>query len=259
MGKYKIYHIPGKKIGCTTNIQKRVVEKQGYKQGEYEILLQTDSIEEASNAERILQKELGYKVDRQLYKNLFKKKKSMSKYSSSEYTTTFKISPKDIDVTFLQNLVIENVYGSYVLDNENKINWVLANVNASQFGPSTCYIYNKAMAEAEEFKQKPVGRFVEDIEIFKNIRSWAYDRGLYEKGDVKTQLIKLYEESGELSQATLKKDRDGIIDAIGDCVVVLTNLAHLNSLRIEDCISAAYNEISNRTGKMSNGTFVKDK
>ncbi len=29
-GKYKVYHIPGKKIGCTKNIKKRVEEEQGY-------------------------------------------------------------------------------------------------------------------------------------------------------------------------------------------------------------------------------------
>lgn len=257
MGRYKIYHIPGKKIGCTIDIQKRVVEQQGYKPGEYEILLQTDSIEEASNAERILQKELGYKIDRQLYKNLFKKAKNM-KYSSSEYTTTFKVSPKDIDAHFLQDLKIKTNYGTYELDTEDKIDWILANINASQFGPSTCYVYNKAIAEAEVFKEKPTRGFVNDIQVFTDIRKWAYDRGIYDKGDPKTQLIKLYEEAGELAQATLKQDTDGIIDAIGDCIVVLTNLAHLNALRIEDCIDAAYTEISGRTGKMSNGTFVKD-
>lgn len=72
MSKYKIYHIPGVKIGCTTDIQKRVVETQGYKDGEYEILFQTDDISLASAAEKTLQQDLGYKVDRQLYKNLFK-------------------------------------------------------------------------------------------------------------------------------------------------------------------------------------------
>ena len=41
-------------------------------------------------------------------------------------------------------------------------------------------------------------------------------------------------------------------------VVVLTNLAHLEKLNIEDCIDAAYKTISKRTGKMINGTFVKD-
>ena len=63
---------------------------------------------------------------------------------------------------------------------------------------------------------------------------------------------------GELAKATLEKDQDEIIDAIGDMVVVLTNLAHLNGLTIEQCIASAYNEISGRKGKMINGTFVKD-
>ena len=41
-------------------------------------------------------------------------------------------------------------------------------------------------------------------------------------------------------------------------VVVLTNLAHLNNVNIETCIKSAYNVISQRKGKMINGTFVKD-
>ena len=45
---------------------------------------------------------------------------------------------------------------------------------------------------------------------------------------------------------------------IGDCVVVLTNLAHLAGVDIESCIRSAYDEISSRTGEMKNGTFVKD-
>jgi NTP pyrophosphatase (non-canonical NTP hydrolase) len=65
------------------------------------------------------------------------------------------------------------------------------------------------------------------------------------------------EEAGELAEALLKKDRPEIIDAIGDMVVVLTNLAKLENLDIEDCVQSAYNVIKNRTGKMENGTFVK--
>ena len=75
---------------------------------------------------------------------------------------------------------------------------------------------------------------------------------------MKTQLIKLYEETGELAQAVLKKNNDDIIDAIGDSVVVLTNLATLAGYDIEHCINAAYGEIRNRTGSMVNGTFVKE-
>jgi NTP pyrophosphatase (non-canonical NTP hydrolase) len=94
---------------------------------------------------------------------------------------------------------------------------------------------------------------------FKSIRIWAQERGIYEKGDSKTQFIKLQEEAGELAKAILKKDREELIDAIGDCVVVLTNLAALEGLQIEECISAAYKVISKRKGKMVNGTFVKNK
>lgn len=93
---------------------------------------------------------------------------------------------------------------------------------------------------------------------FQPIRSWAEAKGILSTGDTKTQLIKLFEEAGELSKATLNNDSVEVIDAIGDCVVVLTNLAALHGLRIEDCINSAYLVIKNRTGKMSNGTFIKD-
>jgi NTP pyrophosphatase (non-canonical NTP hydrolase) len=93
---------------------------------------------------------------------------------------------------------------------------------------------------------------------FQPIREWASQRGIYDKGDPKTQLIKLFEEAGELSKAILKNDDDEFIDAIGDCVVVLTNLAALKDLKIEDCINSSYNVIQKRKGKMQNGTFVKE-
>jgi len=56
----------------------------------------------------------------------------------------------------------------------------------------------------------------------------------------------------------LKNNQVELVDAIGDCVVVLTNLAAINGLKIEDCIQSAYTEIKNRKGKMQNGTFVKE-
>ena len=93
---------------------------------------------------------------------------------------------------------------------------------------------------------------------FQHIRDWAKTKGIYEKGDCKTQFIKLQEESGELAKSILKNDKEEFIDAIGDCVVVLTNLAELGGVKIEDCINSAYSVIAKRTGKMENGTFVKD-
>ena len=97
-----------------------------------------------------------------------------------------------------------------------------------------------------------------DHSVFDKIRSWAKDRGIYTSGDPKTQTLKLMEEMGEVAKAILKSDQAEILDGIGDCVVVLTNLAHLNNLTIEECIQSAYNEIKERQGKMANGTFVKN-
>jgi NTP pyrophosphatase (non-canonical NTP hydrolase) len=93
---------------------------------------------------------------------------------------------------------------------------------------------------------------------FEQIRNWANERGIYKKGDPKTQYLKLLEEAGELSKAILKSDEDEIIDAIGDCAIVLVNLSELCGLKFEDCINSAFNQIKNRKGKMINGTFVKE-
>ena len=244
---YYVYHIPGVKVGCTTNLRRRVTDQQGYNSNEYEVLLETKNINEASIKEQVSQLEFGYKKDLKLYKNLFKKQR-MKKHSSSPATTTFKIPKSELNAKFLADLKIKNTYGEFKLDTTDKIDWIISNAVSSQFGPATCYIYNKAMAKAGPFQKHD----------FDKIRTWAEEKGILDKGDLKTQLIKLYEEAGELSQSILKNNREDTIDAIGDCVVVLTNLAELAGVRIEDCISTAYDEISNRTGKMINGTFVKD-
>ena len=96
------------------------------------------------------------------------------------------------------------------------------------------------------------------INHFDLIRAWAAERGIYEKGNTHTQYVKLQEEAGELAKALLDKDKPEIQDAIGDMVVVLTNLAYLEGITIEECIESAYAEIANRKGKMINGTFVKE-
>ena len=94
---------------------------------------------------------------------------------------------------------------------------------------------------------------------FDPIREWAKERGIYEKGNVETQFIKLIEEVNELNEAIKKEDIDDFADAIGDCVVVLTNLAYLGDFDIETCINSAYEEIKNRKGVMKNGQFIRDK
>jgi NTP pyrophosphatase (non-canonical NTP hydrolase) len=124
------------------------------------------------------------------------------------------------------------------------------------FNDNRCYIYNKAFLESIEVVSTPLAS-VYNPTRFDLIREWAKNRGIYDKGNSHTQYVKLMEEAGELAQALLKKDAYEVKDAIGDMVVVLTNLAALEGMQIENCIDAAYNEIANRKGKMINGTFVK--
>ena len=93
---------------------------------------------------------------------------------------------------------------------------------------------------------------------FHSIREWAKDKGIYEKGDPLTQFAKLSEEMGELAMSLLKQNEEEFKDAIGDCVVVLTNLAKLKGYNIEDCINGSYDVIAKRKGQMVNGTFVKE-
>ena len=107
---------------------------------------------------------------------------------------------------------------------------------------------------------------------FESIRDWANDKKIITEGNVFRQYTKFQEEAGELAKGLIKNSKEEIIDAIGDCVIVLTNLCQLCRLykenrkniglidivTIEDCINSAYNVIKNRTGKMKNGTFVKN-
>ena len=254
-GKYKVYHILGKKIGCTKNIKKRVEQEQGYKPGEYEILFETDDIKEAAKAEKTLQQDLGYKVDIKPYDKLFNKE--MKKVNITEQTTTFAISKEDINGSFLGDLQWETPYGVININATDKIEWIIDNVKTSMFNANRCYVYNKAMHEASPF-QKHKEKLYSHQDQFQLIREWAKERGLYDKGNATTQYIKLQEEAGELAKALLKNDQPEVIDAIGDMVVVLTNLAYMRGVHIENCISSAYDVISKRTGKMVNGTFVKD-
>jgi NTP pyrophosphatase (non-canonical NTP hydrolase) len=137
---------------------------------------------------------------------------------------------------------------------KDNVLWIVQNAKPSMYNENRSYVYNKAFYEAFfNPNHNP-----KQLERFDLIREWAMVRGLYDKGDINTQYVKLQEEAGELAKALLKNDQPEIVDAIGDIVVVLTNLAHLAGHNIEDCIDTAYDVINRRTGKMINGTFVKD-
>lgn len=95
-------------------------------------------------------------------------------------------------------------------------------------------------------------------ELFELIRVWAKEKGIFDNSNPEKQFLKLIEEVGELSEAMQKKDYPAIQDGIGDAVVVLTLLAEMHGLYIEDSLDSVYNIISKRTGKIENGVFKKD-
>jgi len=97
------------------------------------------------------------------------------------------------------------------------------------------------------------------VDYFEKIVQWGNDKGILDQGTVSTQFSKLIEEVTELGEGIENESAEEIEDAIGDCVVVLTLLAKLCNMNIEDCIKSAYNVIKNRTGRMENGQFLKDR
>ena len=261
---YYLYHIPGKKIGVTCNLNKRVTLTQGYGPDEYEVLDQSDDIDYISEKEIELQKSYGYKVDRKKYNELVKLNKM--NINVTEQTTTFPYPVKKLKGNLMDNIGMEweTDHGLFVL-NLDSIRWIMQNVKTSMYNDNRCYVYNKAFAEWFKTPElwgddvpESKDEVIEIASIFDKIRAWAKVRGLYEKGNTYVQYVKLQEEAGELAKALLQSDHDEVNDAIGDMVVVLTNLAHLHGTEIEYCIEDAYNVISERTGKMINGTFVKD-
>lgn len=57
-------------------------------------------------------------------------------------------------------------------------------------------------------------------ELIKKIETWSIERGL-NIADPNKQRLKLWEEFGELNAAIARDNRDGVIDAIGDMLVVM--------------------------------------
>ena len=286
---YYLYHIPGKKIGVTRDLISRVVDQQGYNLDEVEVLEQSTDIDYISDRELELQQSYGYRVDRQKYKDLYINKiKSNKMYiNATEQTSTFPVPVSKLKGRLMDMMgkTWETMHGEFEI-NMDTIAWIMDNVKTSMYTTERSYIYNKAFAKyfqvedhATEAERFPFGKdayqaYLDTLTVrangngslnymktdnrFQLIRDWAGERGLYTKGDKKTQFCKLMEEAGELGRAVLKDDQPEFVDAIGDMVVVLTNMAHLGGTTIEECIDAAYKVISKRTGRMVNGTFVKD-
>ena len=210
---YYIYHIPGKKIGVTRDLKKRVEEQQGYGPGEYSILMKSDNISYVSEQEIYLQEQFGYRIDDEPYNEL---KFNKMNINVTEQTTTFPCPINKLKGRLMDNIDMEweTEHGKFNIT-PGTIKWIMNNVVTSKYNPERCYVYNKAFARyydnndpyrtladlhmRDEYPRTgglardcgPHERKCEDVKAnqFDLIRKWANKRGLYEKGDPKTQTL----------------------------------------------------------------------
>jgi NTP pyrophosphatase (non-canonical NTP hydrolase) len=91
------------------------------------------------------------------------------------------------------------------------------------------------------------------------IIQWAEARKIIPNSTPDTQLLKAMSELGELADATIKKDREGIIDGVGDVLVCLVNYCALQNIDLVNCMEVAYSQIRHRKGTLlPNGVFIKE-
>lgn len=100
------------------------------------------------------------------------------------------------------------------------------------------------------FEKQTLGTYIELI------KEWHHSRNLIDGATDKDQVCKLIQEVGELSD-NVCKGRD-IRDDIGDCIVVLVNIAERHGVSLTECCEIAYNDIKDRKGRMVDGIFVKE-
>ena len=91
------------------------------------------------------------------------------------------------------------------------------------------------------------------------IIQWSEARKIIPNSTPEVQLLKAMSEMGELADATIKHDKEAVIDAVGDVMVCLVNYCALQDINLVDCMEVAYDQIKNRRGTLlPNGLFVKE-
>lgn len=96
-------------------------------------------------------------------------------------------------------------------------------------------------------------------ELIHKVICWGEARGIIPNSTPQAQLLKCVSEVGELADCTLKGDREGAKDGVGDTLVTLILYARLQGMTVNECLAAAWEEIKNRRGYLTpEGVFVKD-
>jgi NTP pyrophosphatase (non-canonical NTP hydrolase) len=86
---------------------------------------------------------------------------------------------------------------------------------------------------------------------------WAQSKRICKPDNSRNQLLKFYEEAGEVAGALLKNKPEQLKSEIGDVLVTLAIFANQNGLTLTQCLQEAYDKIKMRTGETINGNFVK--
>ena len=93
-------------------------------------------------------------------------------------------------------------------------------------------------------------------ELIDAVKQWGADKGL---DDPKAQLNKVIEEVGEIAHEVSRNQYGREFeDSIGDSAVCLIILAAICGVDFRYCLRLAYQEIKDRKGTTSFGTFIKD-
>ena len=136
--KYHLYHIPGVKVGVTTNLTERVENQQGYHRWEYEVIMSTDDIDLISEKEITYQKFLGYRVDEVPYNELKFNNNNMN-INITEMTTTFPCPVNKLKGQLMDNkgMSWETEHGNCMITDKS-IGWIMDNVKTSQYTNDRC-------------------------------------------------------------------------------------------------------------------------
>jgi NTP pyrophosphatase (non-canonical NTP hydrolase) len=87
---------------------------------------------------------------------------------------------------------------------------------------------------------------------------WGKDKGILVPENSHKQALKMVSEVGELCDALIKNDVEGIKDGIGDTLVTIIILSEQLGYNLTECLQLAYNEIKDRKGTNKDGIFIKE-
>jgi NTP pyrophosphatase (non-canonical NTP hydrolase) len=115
-------------------------------------------------------------------------------------------------------------------------------------------------------------------ELIEKTKQWFHQKEIIRQSNPLKQLEKTQEELTETRDAVIRLHEARLImtiercdtemhqnahmfdikDGIGDIVVTLIGVCEMLNISLEECLQGAYDVISERTGKMVDGKFVKN-